>query len=1700
MFFFCTAALLFSYPHSQLSLCVWDVGTLEMVTLAIWTQDEEVVCSASMAAAKAAASDAHARAAQAALKGSTLMHMTKSCMVPMLRVDPSSRCAALVTYDNSLNIFDLSHAAAVSVAQAHAAAQTTAGHGEACQSGVTTYDTAASTLSTTAGAGLLPSLSQPSTYTLDSLQLGTIKDMQFLHGFEDPTLLILHEKRHALTDHATVTVLGNQELTAVTFHSHAVAFSVIGHISDVSCDTLSIHPIPMPLGGALLFARNTIWHWNNNMLDYALSLNALGGERGLPLVGAGKLAHVEQSTHVLTLDLSYAVFLHTYMDKISMFIVCKNGESYLLNVTPSGQGVRCMQLEALGLLPVPHGIVKVVGRATAADETLRMQSMSSSSPHAVMAQMVPSFLFVVSRMGPSLLLEYRCPTEGERLRQEEEEEVREQMKEIAAAATAATGVPLTTTTDDNAKPASNSTHMGDLSADDTPFDTEEIEATNQRTFADRDVHRGTRRNDFHFFVRDRLACSSAAPIHDISLGHLLPPEEDAAFNAEEHDQALADDAAKRLERDASKAASDDEERMEQALELVELEKRWRDKERCSRVVEVVQLCGFESSGTVVLSNEGIVPDIVAKLEFEHKCTGCWTLRGGDDSSSSKSAAENDGHAFLLITTSQSTLVFRIGDTISQVLDPTQALDQAYTEFLESQGLAVDWVEVKGTREAQESTGVYAVLTPAVRAKLTCDASQASQHPFATARTVAAADVSARREGQDSDSSSGNEVWGVVQVLSGGVRLVQGGQLVEERPLVVGNSNADHPLEYVSAQFESPYIVLRLSDSSIRLVTVRASGGGVLSLGEAEVPSLNSALDQHSASAFVLFKDETQTRALKSLRPDAASAAADGSGAVGMDIDADGGAALSAVAAAVVTPPQPINEMDELELGIDAVATTAAVVPPDHYMAVARNACVEIYSLPSLELVYSMSRFSVGRRVLHHTPACAALEQNGTNGASPVILDALGLHLADSDLPPVVDMFLGVVSDAPEALPVLMAFLDNGDMLAYQSFVAMGATEAPELRWVREQTPLLSRPFLNTTDNPLMGSVMAPASSSLHGGGGKEPTQTVEQTYRDVFGMCRSRRSGFTAATPSRFQRMTHIGVSNSSQDGRRTGVVIAGTKPLCVFADRGALRMHPLVVNWRARGKGLPFEEEEDVEADFVVTEGTPGPVFCKKEGLVCSAPFHYWLRDDDGVRMRSFGFVYFDTLSTMYIAKLYPATPLPFHSLHMSAGKMQRLGMVSPLLATLDCTEASSLSPAIGISPALVDYDTSCLLRRTVHLGATPRFLVRHTPTSTTAVVVSRRVCISPNLLKSTRSVPVYTDRFELLLFHSHSWELMGRYDRFDTHEILTATAVTMHGVVYIALGTSVYQGEDVTKSGQILLFDVFFTFKNARTEAGANDVSPSGSAVAGEGGECEEGGADAVDRVKLLKIRVYIQEEQFPVSKLVSMAPNMLVAGAVNKVILYAHNGSQLISRAFFDGQMWITSLVCFGSFILYGDAHQCLHLLYYDAVLHTLIQLDVSQERLRVTARDFLVGERAGHMKRLWLRSLPVAWGEGDATRSIVVPTAVTGPDQQPAQNALLVCSYAGDLAQLLPSDQMSLQRLTTLSMHLQQSLSQIGDPYPLGMSQFRHPQLSEQVLNLSLLLHFPGLDVEAQLRIARLIDTTPAQIIDNLKRIAWATQMY
>lgn len=107
----------------------------------------------------------------------------------------------------------------------------------------------------------------------------------------------------------------------------------------------------------------------------------------------------------------------------------------------------------------------------------------------------------------------------------------------------------------------------------------------------------------------------------------------------------------------------------------------------------------------------------------------------------------------------------------------------------------------------------------------------------------------------------------------------------------------------------------------------------------------------------------------------------------------------------------------------------------------------------------------------------------------------------------------------------------------------------------------------------------------------------------------------------------------------------------------------------------------------------------------------------------------------------------------------------------------------------------------RTVPLHCSAKFIVRHEPTQTYAVCVSRPIELISQEEATDRAPILWGERYELLLYSPKTWEVIGRYDGFEEHEVVLSLAtVKMMDKTYIVIGTSNLQGEEIASRGNLL------------------------------------------------------------------------------------------------------------------------------------------------------------------------------------------------------------------------------------------------------------------------------------------------------------
>ena len=111
-------------------------------------------------------------------------------------------------------------------------------------------------------------------YTINLKEMGIInvKDLVFLHGYYDPTLLILYEPRRTWASRLAI-LKDTSTITCISFNFSQKLHPIIWSSDKLPFDCRSLHPLHDSIGGgALVFAANSILYFNQNN-KYGISMN-----------------------------------------------------------------------------------------------------------------------------------------------------------------------------------------------------------------------------------------------------------------------------------------------------------------------------------------------------------------------------------------------------------------------------------------------------------------------------------------------------------------------------------------------------------------------------------------------------------------------------------------------------------------------------------------------------------------------------------------------------------------------------------------------------------------------------------------------------------------------------------------------------------------------------------------------------------------------------------------------------------------------------------------------------------------------------------------------------------------------------------------------------------------------------------------------------------------------------------------------------------------------------------------------------------------------------------------------------------------------------------------------------------------------------------------------------------------------------------
>ncbi|KAK0170083.1 hypothetical protein PV328_010688 [Microctonus aethiopoides] len=216
--------------------------------------------------------------------------------IPIVRVDPDGRCAVMLTYGRKLVVLPFRKDPTI-------------------DDGDLLDTTKMNNLNKT------PILSSYM-IVLKTLEekMDNIIDLQFLHGYYEPTLLILYEPVRTFAGRIAVRQ-DTCAMVAISLNIQQRVHPIIWSVSNLPFDCCQAVPVKKPLGGTLIMAMNSLIYLNQSIPPYGVSLNSLSDtSTNFPLK--------TQEGVKISLEGAQVAFISTDRLVISL----KSGELYVLSL------------------------------------------------------------------------------------------------------------------------------------------------------------------------------------------------------------------------------------------------------------------------------------------------------------------------------------------------------------------------------------------------------------------------------------------------------------------------------------------------------------------------------------------------------------------------------------------------------------------------------------------------------------------------------------------------------------------------------------------------------------------------------------------------------------------------------------------------------------------------------------------------------------------------------------------------------------------------------------------------------------------------------------------------------------------------------------------------------------------------------------------------------------------------------------------------------------------------------------------------------------------------------------------------------------------------------------------------------------------------------------------------------------------------
>ncbi|XP_014260039.1 cleavage and polyadenylation specificity factor subunit 1 [Cimex lectularius] len=308
-------SLLLSFKDAKLSVVEYDLDTNSLHTVSLHYFEEEE------------------------MQGGWTQHYS----IPIVRVDPEGRCAVMLIYGRKLVVLPFRRENPIE------------------DPSVTNLDPTPTPVQNR------PPVLTSYTIVLKEIEekMENILDVQFLHGYNEPTLLILFEPMQTFPGRIAVR-RDTCCMVAISLNMDQKVHPVIWSVNNLPMDCFSLVPVAKPLAGTLVLSHNALIYLNQSVPPYGVSLNSITEvSTGFPL-------KVQDGVKI-SLEGAQVCFLSH--DRLVMSL--KGGELYVLTLhADSMRSVR----------------------------SFHFQKAAASVLTTSMCLCEDKFLFLGSRLGNSLLL------------------------------------------------------------------------------------------------------------------------------------------------------------------------------------------------------------------------------------------------------------------------------------------------------------------------------------------------------------------------------------------------------------------------------------------------------------------------------------------------------------------------------------------------------------------------------------------------------------------------------------------------------------------------------------------------------------------------------------------------------------------------------------------------------------------------------------------------------------------------------------------------------------------------------------------------------------------------------------------------------------------------------------------------------------------------------------------------------------------------------------------------------------------------------------------------------------------------------------------------------------------------------------------------------------------------------------------------